>query len=382
MKIRTIMLIILSLISVNLIHAQISSDLFISEYVDGTSNQKAIELFNGTWSTVDLSQYSLKKQSNGNGTFGYELTLSGILSNADCYVIAFNSSTGTSLANQSYVDLAITSNVMNFNGNDCLGLFKNGILLDVIGVVDQNSPWGQDVTLRRNPDVLSPVSVWNPNEWTTYPVDTFDDLGLHMFAHDSPTVSVITPNGGESWEVGTTHTITWADEYYAGMMKITLLQGTVATTIINSTIDSHSFEWTIPSDLTVGSDYRIKVSCFADTDYCDISDNTFSIVTPDANDEHTSELNASILYNNVPNPFTISTSIRFDAKSNKPVTIEIYNIRGKKVAIIMNNELIKGYHTVIWNGRDSKGIKAPSGIYLYKMQSGIYSSTKKMILMK
>src|SRR5690606_32704155 len=56
-----------------------ATDLFISEYVEGSSFNKGIELYNGTGAAVDLSNYSLLKQTNGAGDYGSELTLSGTL---------------------------------------------------------------------------------------------------------------------------------------------------------------------------------------------------------------------------------------------------------------------------------------------------------------
>ncbi|HPT72081.1 MAG TPA: lamin tail domain-containing protein, partial [Candidatus Cloacimonadota bacterium] len=72
MNMRVILLGLLFLSMASIVMAQ-ATDLFISEYVEGTSNQKAIEIFNGTGAPVDLSQYSLKKQTNGAGAFGNEL---------------------------------------------------------------------------------------------------------------------------------------------------------------------------------------------------------------------------------------------------------------------------------------------------------------------
>ena len=93
-----------------------ATNLIISEYVEGSSYQKAIEIFNGTGAPVDLSTVSLKKQTNGAGTFGSELILSGTLANNDVYVIVNSTSGGTNLAGQPYVDLATTSQAVNFNG--------------------------------------------------------------------------------------------------------------------------------------------------------------------------------------------------------------------------------------------------------------------------
>lgn len=88
------------------------------------------------------------------------------------------------------------------------------------------------------------------------------------------------------------------------------------------------------------------------------------------------------LNNNYPNPFNPTTMISFFTKEAGNVLINIYNMRGQLVKTLVNRELEIGFHEVLWNGRDSGGNKASSGIYFYKMNVGRYTHTKKMILLK
>ncbi len=105
-----------------------TTDLIFSEYIEGSSNNKAIEIYNGTGADVDLSGYSVKLAPNG-GDWSNVENLTGTLAAGDVYVIA-NAS-----ADQIILDLAdITSNVTYFNGDDALGLFKGADSIDVIGV--------------------------------------------------------------------------------------------------------------------------------------------------------------------------------------------------------------------------------------------------------
>ncbi|MBN2829863.1 MAG: endonuclease [Candidatus Cloacimonetes bacterium] len=155
-----------------------ATDLIISEYVEGSGYNKAIEIYNGTGSTVDLSNYSLKKQVNGVGDFGSELSLSGTLANDDVYVIVSTSGT-PNLSAETFVDLATSSACINFNGNDCVALYKAGIQIDVVGVVNQTSSWGADMTLVRNANITSPTVSYNVSDWTQYSSNTFTYLGSH-----------------------------------------------------------------------------------------------------------------------------------------------------------------------------------------------------------
>jgi len=60
----------------------------------------------------------------------------------------------------------------------------------------------------------------------------------------------------------------------------------------------------------------------------------------------------------------------------------IHNIRGQKVKTLVNEKLDAGNHSVIWNGTDDNGEVVSSGVYFYRLNSGRYTSVKKMILMK
>ncbi|MBW6515296.1 MAG: carboxypeptidase regulatory-like domain-containing protein [Candidatus Cloacimonetes bacterium] len=88
------------------------------------------------------------------------------------------------------------------------------------------------------------------------------------------------------------------------------------------------------------------------------------------------------LRGNYPNPFNPDTNISFSLKEFSHVTIEIYNVKGQRVRTLVNGDMEAGYHTVVWNGRNDQGREAGSGIFFYRMKSGSYNSTKKMILMK
>ena len=88
------------------------------------------------------------------------------------------------------------------------------------------------------------------------------------------------------------------------------------------------------------------------------------------------------LKGNYPNPFNPETKINFDLKDNSNVSIEIFNIRGQKVKTLINEQLNKGQHSVIWNGKDADNRSVASGIYFYRMSSENYSATGKMLLMK
>ena len=83
------------------------------------------------------------------------------------------------------------------------------------------------------------------------------------------------------------------------------------------------------------------------------------------------------LSQNYPNPFNSSTIIKYDLPHQSQVTIEIYDILGRKITTLQNGTQPAGYHQALWRAED-----VASGVYFYKLQAGEYSESKKMILVK
>ncbi len=169
-----------------------ATELFFSEYIEGSSNNKAVEIANFTGSSVNLSGYSLKRQTNGGGSWSSPLNLSGTVVNNDVFVTA-NSSASTTIKNEA--DLVTGSSVLTFNGNDPVGLFKDNVLIDIIGTFNGGSSnFAKDVTLRRKVDVGTPSTTYQTSEWDSYPQNTFDDLGNHTFNGGGSNVDTQAPS--------------------------------------------------------------------------------------------------------------------------------------------------------------------------------------------
>ncbi len=88
------------------------------------------------------------------------------------------------------------------------------------------------------------------------------------------------------------------------------------------------------------------------------------------------------LRGNYPNPFNPETRIDFSLTVREQVKIDIFDIRGRKVITLLDNQMEAGYHSIYWNGQNGSGREAGSGIYFYRMQAGGYQDLRKMILMK
>ena len=160
--------------------AALSNELFFSEYVEGGNYRKAIEIANLTGAVVDLSIYSVKRQSKG--SWESPLILSGYSIGVDDVFVITNSSTENEiLIEQS--DLGIPNQTpMTFNGDDRIGLFKNDVLIDIIGDLDGTSDFAKDITLRRKLSVTSPNTTYTISEWDILPKDTVDGIGVYNSA--------------------------------------------------------------------------------------------------------------------------------------------------------------------------------------------------------
>ncbi len=90
---------------------------------------------------------------------------------------------------------------------------------------------------------------------------------------------------------------------------------------------------------------------------------------------------------NYPNPFNPSTTIGFSLPVQSgggylPTTLRVYNVLGQMVRVLVDEPMAAGSHEIIWDGKDDQGSRVASGIYFYKLRSGDYEDTKKMVLMK
>ncbi len=93
-------------------------------------------------------------------------------------------------------------------------------------------------------------------------------------------------------------------------------------------------------------------------------------------------VNKLALLGNYPNPFNPETTIKFTLREKRKVSIDIFNTRGQKVTTLLDEVRNAGNQSVIWNGKDEYGHPVASGVYFYQMKAGIFSQTKKMVLLK
>ncbi|MBE0572772.1 MAG: T9SS type A sorting domain-containing protein [Ignavibacteriaceae bacterium] len=89
-----------------------------------------------------------------------------------------------------------------------------------------------------------------------------------------------------------------------------------------------------------------------------------------------------ILYQNFPNPFNPSTSVRFEVPVDSKVMIKIYDILGREVKTLFNEQVPRGNYTIEWDGLNESGNQMSSGTYIYRMIANEFVQSKKMLLLK
>ena len=181
-----------------------AGELFFSEYVEGSSNNKALEIYNGTGAPIDLGAggYGVQMFFNGSTTAGLTINLTGTVATGDVFVLAQASANATILAQADQ-----TNGAGWFNGDDAITLRKGTTVVDSIGQVgfDPGTEWGTGLTstadnsLRRKPTIqdgdTSTGDAFDPAaEWDGFATDTFDGLGSHTFVGDDrPVVTQTAP---------------------------------------------------------------------------------------------------------------------------------------------------------------------------------------------
>lgn len=166
-----------------------------------------------------------------------------------------------------------------------------------------------------------------------------------------------------------------------GNMEIVLSEQSVydSTTVVEwvwvdtSTVVQPSWNRDNAAGHKIINTYRKTVRVLEYTGPTGLVDQGYNIVTPEDYK----------LENNYPNPFNPSTTIKFALPLQKKISLKVYDMLGKEVATLINNEVYeKGDFQVTWNGNNNNGLKVASGNYIATLSYGNYSKSIKMTLLK
>ena len=242
------------------------TDLFFSEYIEGSSNNKALEIYNGTGSAVDLGTgvYNVQMFFNGSASAGLTINLTGTVADGDVWVLAQSAASAPILAQADQ-----TNGSGWFNGDDAVVLRKGTTVLDVIGQigVDPGTEWGSgllstaDNTIRRQETIEAGdpngADGFNPAlEWDGFANDTFGGLGSHVqTGGEQPVVAACGSALNVLEGTSATRTVTATDADGIVMsIEITGIAGSDPGTItIGETTPAPAVGGTASADVSVGA---------------------------------------------------------------------------------------------------------------------------------
>ena len=364
------------------------TDLFFTEYIEGTSFNKALEIYNGSGSNIDLSSgnYIVEIYSNGSGTVSTTITLTGTINGNDVFVLAHSSADAAILAAADQ-----TTGSVNFNGDDAIVLKKGGAggtILDVIGQVgvDPGTEWGSgltstvDNTLRRKAgttvgdtnkdDAFEPSS-----EWDGYATDTFDGLG-------SPLPVPVELSSFTASLKGNEVNLKW----------------TTKTEVNNYGFDVERKKREVKSDIWesigfvpgAGNSNSPRNYSYADQNISGYGKISYRLkqLDSDGKYEYSKEVEVDFgsvknfaLFQNYPNPFNPYTLISYSIPQTVHVKLSIFNVLGSEIAILVDEFKEAGHYSKEFSIAQN-GLNLTNGVYFYKLEAGTFAATKKFILMK
>lgn len=360
-----------------------SSDLFISEYVEGTSYNKYLEIYNGTSGAINLSAYDVQIYFNGSSSAGSTIPLAGSLTSGNVFVISHTSAKAWGGTPN------LASGDLKFNGNDVVVLRKNSLNLDMIGSIGTEPNIFKDKTLVRNSNVSAPTTSYNSAEWneSTY---NFDGLGSHTADSYSP-VSLLTFSA--KWNNGQVQ-LDWSTASEIDNQGF-LVERSIGTGLF-AEIASYK-----NTDLLKGAGTTSQAQTYSYLDAINNSGAEILYRLWDVSSTGTKHLTGETvlsvsglgqngpifpkdtrLIGNYPNPFNPSTSIRFDLAKSGIVKLAIYDLNGHLVDILQNGLMGKGHYSFVWNTLSSSNETLASGLYFVVLSSGSLVQTRRMLLIK
>jgi hypothetical protein len=251
----------------------------------------------------------------------------------------------------------------NVNDMVILKLYKSDTLYSIIDsstFSDGQFPWRIPTSIEPGDDYKVSVSSLDD--------PALIDLSDSSFSLYRSEITVMSPNGSETWKSGSSYDITWSDNIGA-MVIIELYKDDKFYSVIDSsTFSDGQIPWDIPASIDTSSDYKIKLTSVNDSTIYDYSDSAFTIYrVPDM----------FVLYQNYPNPFNSSTKIKYGIPKDKKVLLEVFDILGQRISKLVDNEQKAGYYEISFS---VNGLA--SGIYLFRIVAGDYIKMKKMVLLK
>jgi PKD repeat protein len=186
------------------------------------------------------------------------------------------------------------------------------------------------------------------------------------------------PNGGEVWIVGETEEVTWADaNVYDVKIELSVDNGSNWSTIVESTPNTGSYSWIVASQDS-SDECLIRITNIDDGLVYDARDAAFTIDMITGVEEIQTDIPTEFdLSQNYPNPFNPVTLIKYQVPNTSHVSIKVFDLTGQEVATLVNQVKEVGTYEIKFDARN-----LASGVYLYRMIAGDFTSVRKLNVLK
>ena len=213
---------------------------------------------------------------------------------------------------------------------------------------------------------------------------------LRMLRADTqaPSVTVTAPNGGETWNDGSVHQITWTATDNVGVTSIDITYsingGTSWLPVATGETNDGTFNWTVPNNPTTQARVRVVAYDAAANSGSDQSNANFTIASvsgvPGEGVDPRGVPAEVVLLQNRPSPFSDVTEIEFGLPVAAAVSLKAYGVDGRLVATLADGAYDAGYHRIAWRGTDAHGRRVAAGVYFYRLESAEKTLTQKMLI--
>ena len=195
----------------------------------------------------------------------------------------------------------------------------------------------------------------------------------------SPVVTVISPNAGEVWDIGSAYNVTWSASDNIGVVSVAIVysdNGGVSfpDTLAKGEANDGTFSWLVDRTATITARIGVVAYDAAGNHGQDASDQDFEIYDPAAGISSDAVIPATlVLEGGAPNPFSGTTTIRFGLPEAGRIQMDMFDVSGRQVARVAEGEYGPGYHKVVWHN----GVGP--GIYFVKVRFGREAVTAKIV---
>jgi len=203
---------------------------------------------------------------------------------------------------------------------------------------------------------------------------------------EQPEVELTTPNGGEELTTEEEYEITWSASDNVGVTAVDILRSydsgaTYPETVATGEANDGSFLWTVPDSSSPTSRIRVIARDGVGLAWYDDSDADFETTSGTGIDDGFGEPKLA-LFQNVPNPFSPTTRIVYTLPTAARVTLDVYDVSGRRVARLVDDDRPAGENRVAWDGRTLEGERAASGVYFYRLRANGAEIDRRMILIR